>query len=352
MPRTPLRRTRMSVALSLAAALAALAPGTALAQGAFGPFTSLTVFGDSFSDTGNLLALTGGTQPPSPPYAPGRLSNGPLWVEYFAARVGRPADAAPVFLPAAPSGVYAVGVATTSPVAGGPPSTAEQVGRYLTGPGAADPTGLYVLFAGANDLGQASALPTDAARRAAAQAAAHNLAVQAGQLAGIGATAVLLPSLPDLGLTPGALAVPGRSAILSEMTDVFNEALAGELVALRGTLPGTEFLGLHLDNLFTNVLLDARSGGARYGLTNVSVPCLPPFAPPGAPSCDVSVFADQLHPTTRAHELIADAVYDRVVLGEDVGVVPEPTTLALVGGGLVALGAGAVRRRRRVPTGR
>lgn len=341
MPRPPRRRIRASM-LAPAAALAVLIPGVASAQSAFGPFTSLTVFGDSFSDTGNLLLLTGGAQPPSPPYAPGRFSNGPVWVDYFAERVGRPSDAAPVFVPAAPSGVYAVGAAITAPAAGRPPSTAEQVARYITGPGAADPTGLYVLFAGANDLGAASGLPTEAARLAAAAAAAHNLAAQAAQLSAVGATSVLIPFLPNIGFTPGALGVPGRSAILGDMTRVFNDALAGDLAALRGAHPGTDFLGLHLDNLFTNVLRDAQNGGLRYGLTNVTVPCLPPFAPPGAPSCDVSVFADPLHPTTRAHELIADAVYDRVIEGRDVAVVPEPATVVLVGGGLLLLlGVGA-----------
>jgi len=44
-----------------------------------GPFSSLFVFGDSLSDTGNVSILTGGAFPdPSQPYFNGRFSDGPI----------------------------------------------------------------------------------------------------------------------------------------------------------------------------------------------------------------------------------------------------------------------------------
>ena len=59
------------------------------------------VFGDSLSDTGNLFLLTGGTSGdvfttdpdksprlPTPPFYDGRASNGPVWIEQFAAQLG------------------------------------------------------------------------------------------------------------------------------------------------------------------------------------------------------------------------------------------------------------------------
>lgn len=45
--------------------------------------TQVISLGDSFSDTGNLYALTGQRYPP-PPYYEGRFSNGPLWIEHLA----------------------------------------------------------------------------------------------------------------------------------------------------------------------------------------------------------------------------------------------------------------------------
>ena len=70
---------------------------------AFGsPFTSLYFFGDSLTDTGNVLNATStlnrntfGLIPkqPTAPYAPGRFTNGAVWAEQVAARLDRPGDA-------------------------------------------------------------------------------------------------------------------------------------------------------------------------------------------------------------------------------------------------------------------
>jgi len=336
----------------LVMAFAGTLPAAADAQG---PITSLTVFGDSFSDTGNLFQAVG--LPPAP-YFNGRFSNGPVFVDYLASLLGRPGDATPAFLANLSSGNYAIGAArtvdaaVTQPGLGTQivPGTASQIARYATRPGGAfDPTGLYVLFAGSNDLRDAGALTTDAARRAAAQTAALNIVAQANQLAVFGARSILVPFAPNLGLIPEATLIPGRSAILADLSSVFNLTLRSQLGTLRGANPAASFFELSVDNLYTNLLLDAGSGGVRYGLTNTMLPCLPGFAPPGTPvpPCDISLFADALHPTTRVHQLLASAAYDRVINGVDVAVIPEPATLVLVGSGLVTLLGGTLVRRRR-----
>src|SRR6188472_1030511 len=46
------------------------------------------VFGDSLSDVGNTYAAAGA--PLSPPYSNGRYSNGPVWHEQLADRMGVP----------------------------------------------------------------------------------------------------------------------------------------------------------------------------------------------------------------------------------------------------------------------
>ena len=331
--------------VALTAALSGWLPGSLHAQG---PFSSLTFFGDSYVDTGNLRVLTNGAQPPSPPYATGRFSNGPVWVDYLATQLGRPTDAAPVFATQAASGNYAIAGARTT--GGTPPGTDLQIGRYLTRPGTTpgsltDPTGLYALFGGGNDLRDAGGIADPTSRRASAAAAAQRLVGQAGQLSGAGARSVLLFSFPSLAATPEAQRIAGRPAISDELAGIFNSTLAAGIASLQVAQPLTTFFNLRIDNLFTNILTDARSGGGQYGLTNLSTACLPPFAPLGAPSCDVSMFADDLHPTTRTHALIADAAYRYVVTGQNVAVVPEPTTVVLLGGGLVLLGTVARRRR-------
>lgn len=315
------------------------------------PFSSLTFFGDSYSDTGNAYLLTGETLPPSPPYATGRFSNGPIWVDDFAQALGRPADAAPAFLTRAASGDYAVASARTT---GSLISTQAQIASYLSRPGAGpgtatDPSGLYALFAGGDDLRDAGALADPAARQAAAAAAAQNVVTQAGLLAGAGAGNVLLFTLPSLSVTPESQGIPGRPAIEDQLARTFNATLSAGLSGLQTTFGTTRFFDFRLDNLFTNILHDAQAGGSLYGLTNVTTPCFgPPFGPVGAPSCDVSVFADSLHPTTRTDQIIAQAAVRYVTTGENVAVTPEPVTVVLVGAGMLTL-AGVARRRRTPP---
>lgn len=301
--------------------------------------TSLTFFGDSFTDTGNgdlLSALyLGFDLTPSPPYAPGRISNGFNYADYITQRFGFGSVATASLLGGQN---YAIGTATTGAFGGGglPIGMLSQFGMFS---GPTDASGLYVLFGGANDLRVVAGLNV-AQQDLAIQAALTNLGAIAGGLYAQGARNFLIPSLPDLGRTPNAL-VSSNSAVLSAATARFNQQLATHLATWQFVFPNANFLGLHLDNLFSNILTDAAQGGSRYGLTNAAVPC---FALPVP--CSTSVFADDLHPTTAAHQLISDAMYNRVVNGVDVAVVPEPSTVLLVGAGLLACAVGARRRVR------
>jgi phospholipase/lecithinase/hemolysin len=223
--------------------------------------------------------------------------------------------------------------------------TGAQIGSYLTRPGVTpgtltDPTGLYVLFVGGNDLRDAATLATAAERQAAAAGAAQRVLTQATQLAGAGARNVVLFTLPSLGATPEAQAIPGRPAIADQLAMTFNNALIAGITGLRTQLPGATFLNFRLDNLYAEILADASMGGQRYGLTNLTVPCFNP----GAPSCDVSVFADNLHPTTRVHQIFGNSLATFVTT-QNVAVIPEPATIALVAGGLVLVAGVAARRR-------
>jgi outer membrane lipase/esterase len=306
-------------------------------------YTSITFFGDSYVDTGNARLLSNGAQPPSPPYALGRFSNGMVFTDYLAQALNRPGDATPVFLSRAASGNYAVGGARTdSPSVGTASQINSYLGRTVTTPGTlTDPTGLYVLFVGGNDLRDAGGLATEAERQAGAAAAAQRVINQASQLAGAGARNIVLFSLPSLGATPEALATPGRPAIADRLAATFNSTLAGGIMGLQNQIGATTFLNFRLDNLYANILADAMAGGGRYGLTNLTVPCFTT----GAPSCDVSVFADAIHPTTRVHQIFGQSLATYVTSGANVAVVPEPATVALVGAGVAVL-AGVARRRR------
>src|ERR1700709_490686 len=51
-------------------------------------YSRLFVMGDSLSDDGNLYHAVFGLYPQSPPYYKGRFSNGPVWAENLAPKMG------------------------------------------------------------------------------------------------------------------------------------------------------------------------------------------------------------------------------------------------------------------------
>lgn len=51
-------------------------------------YKSLVVFGDSYSDNGNTYRVSANTYPTTMRYFQGRFSNGPVWSEYFAQKIG------------------------------------------------------------------------------------------------------------------------------------------------------------------------------------------------------------------------------------------------------------------------
>ncbi|KAJ3110672.1 hypothetical protein HDU96_006383 [Phlyctochytrium bullatum] len=132
--------------LLLAASLACLASG-ASAQSTI--FTNVVAFGDSYSDSGNVYRSTGNSYPASPPYWQGRFSNGPTWVENLAANLS------------AKLNNYAYGGAVANanalPINADPsfkrfPDLAGQIAEYEASNQNLDPAStLFVVFIGGND---------------------------------------------------------------------------------------------------------------------------------------------------------------------------------------------------------
>ena len=112
-------------------------------------YSALYVFGDSLSDSGNVGVLSGGTIP-APPYAPGRFSNGPVWVETLAANLGLSATAA---LAGGTNWAFG-GAVTGGPFTSSTPTLTAQVSSFYLPSvgGVADPNALYVVWGGGNDV--------------------------------------------------------------------------------------------------------------------------------------------------------------------------------------------------------
>ena len=254
------------VALAAWAVMAlALTPSPASA------FDEIVVFGDSLSDTGNA----------------GRFSNGPVWVEGVASGLGlsvRPSDSGGTN--------YAIGGARLDP-ASGPTSLPAQMQRHLEG-NRLSRKRLYIVYGGGNDL-IAAALGT-----AGDQLVDRCLEALRGmliRLAEQGATDVLVPNLPDVGMTPAAR-LAGQTEIdrAARLSQRFNASLA---VVLRDLETTTSVRLYRLD--VAAIAERARIDPAAFGFVNVTTPCI------GLPNCEGYVFWDGLHPTTAAHARLAEA---------------------------------------------
>lgn len=302
--------------------------GTAVATSARA-IDRVVVFGDSLSDNGNTSALTGGAFPVLP-YFEGRISNGPVWVEGFASALGVPLvnrayagaltddrNTATAFLPTAPgmrTVVEAYVAANTNPVI--------------------NANDLFVIWGGANNY---FAL----ASGGAVGNPVTDIANQVNQLIGVGAKQFLIVNLPSLGNTPGGVG-SGLGGDLNDLTDIHNLGISG-LVANVNAIPTVSAKLFDVQSLFTQIQLNK----AAFGFTDVENPyVINPNGLTGTAPVPVGVgdpnnylFWDEIHPTSKAHGILAQRALAVVV--------PEGSTAGLLGAGCSLLGAGIVIRRRR-----
>ena len=281
-------------------------------------YTSIVIFGDSLSDTGNVADLTQakyGVRVPSPiggDYTDGRFTDGTdtvpaahnffgVWVEQLAAML----PAKPVIKASLDGGTnYAYGFATTGSGTGlftfGPSDSlfvnvnniGQQITDYLaTHPKINDKT-LFVVWGGAIDLLNATST-SDVVN------AAINQTLNVQRLIDAGATQFIVPNLPPLGAVPRLNRSPITSIPATKASILFNVTLATGLTVLRDFNPQRR---LRLDQLdvfrLFNQIIASPSSFALANITDSSQGI--PFINP-----DTFLFWDDLHPTTRGHNILA-----------------------------------------------
>jgi phospholipase/lecithinase/hemolysin len=281
-------------------------------------YTSIVVFGDSLSDSGNVAHLTAtkyGVEIPGPyaDYTAGRFTDGAdtlppaenyfgVWVEQLAATF----PSKPAVVDSLDGGTdYAYGFATTGSGTGlftfGPSDSlyvnvdnvGQQITDYLaTKPKITDKT-LFVVWGGAIDV---------------LYATTENQVIDAGidqilniqRLVDAGATQFIIPNLPPLGSVPRLNGSPATAVPATQASAVYNDVLGGGVALLRflDFDKHPQLSELDVFSLFNKILRSPSS----YSLVNVTM------SSQGMPvDPDTWLFWDDLHPTTRGHNILAVA---------------------------------------------
>lgn len=335
------------------------APGKAPKSG----FISMYLLGDSLSDQGNLFYateyLTGVGIPDAEHYFEGRFGNGEIWAGVLAERMGIALEPSlfrdgifDLTCLAEDTGCgtnYAYGGARTDyhrvevdatkpvPVAflgqGGVlpkdafPWTLDGQRDAFESRNVIDPDGLYVVLSGANDLadlinmvafcqaGIEFGIPEYAIFCTQRGDPSITIRVMAGSInnaiaafVATGATDILVPNLPNLGVVPAITMSnsPQLIGLATLISSQYNQALEGVLAQWDGLV---NIIRLDTFTLLTDLVLNP----GTEGFTNVTDPCYDGFVTPGSGSqeCtepDSYLFWDIEHPTAAFNAYLADKV--------------------------------------------
>lgn len=284
-------------------------------------YSDVIIFGDSLSDTGNIAGAITPNLPP--PYFDNRISNGPLAVDLVAGLLGHDASAAAV-------GGNNFAVVGGNLLGDDLADLSSQISRYLDREqNAVDPNALYLLFMGGNDMRDLRDIASVEVAAERIQLIVAALERELERLSALGAEHFLVVNAADIGRIPQTLVLnevtPGIAARTSDYVEQYNTRL---LAAMENFVARSETT-LRLFDVFSelNKILDSPG---LYGFTVATAGCFNPMGdidpfgfefdrrcdsglfPIIQPNFEGFVFFDSIHPTAAVHQLIGDALIERL----------------------------------------
>ena len=248
------------------------------------------IFSDSLADEGRIYALTDEQLPSPEYYFEGRYSNGPTWPEYaFSDRenyayAGAESDYSNFLEPELGTLVDNTGLLG-------------QVDEYIAAHPTAEDNAAFYIGIGANDI-------LELTRAEAASSTfliagiMENIKLAMHRLETTGAQQFMFIGLPDLAATPIANDMSdAERKLLTAMSEQYNK----ELVLL-STRYGAQYISMN--RLFSMIL----NHPAKYGFTNVTDACFNEQTFEVCDNPEEYVFWDNVHPTTRVHQMFAATV--------------------------------------------
>jgi phospholipase/lecithinase/hemolysin len=291
-------------------------------------YDNIVTFGDSLTDTGNILAVSPFAYD-TQHYSGGGFSNGPVWVDHLLDRL----DFDGIYLianalaggwaPPQGKNIYntAFGGAETGTLET-PPGFVTQVGIWAQNQLPLPENCLCVVWIGGNDflnwITDHQVIQDDPTETVATTVTniITGLTMLVKPEYGLNATDILVITLPDLGKTPannGSYG-PDNSEFATEVTVAFNSALKTALNAFATDNPTLNLITFDVNDLFLKMV----AYPANFGFDNTTQAAFyETAATHGFENVGRYAFWDGIHPSTEAHKVIADQIYGHLVQPPD-----------------------------------
>jgi outer membrane lipase/esterase len=278
-------------------------------------YSSITIFGDSLSDPGNIPKFFFGFNYPPPPYFENQFSNGPVYGKYLDGLFGISSSLSDFAIGGAKSGAGNIGGLPGNPTIGLPNAGIDgEISYYLQHNPRPSKTDLFIVWGGANDyfgdqasLGHLIGNPLKQyllGPSGPVTLTVGNLVDDIRRLAAIGVRNFVIPNLPDLGATPS---FNGQALTKSQgqtLASTHNQALAAAMGALQQQL----HVNITIVDIGT-VFSDLLANPAKYGVdpNHIADQCIQ------SPACVAEhqhyVFWDDVHPTGFVQQTLAEVFF-------------------------------------------
>ena len=256
------------------------------------PLTTLVIFGDGNSDTGNVYNLTNHQWPLVPPYYQGRFSNGPIWIDYLnISNVFNYAYADAMI----DNDIFITGF--TGPNRTIVPGIRQQITTYLTIQNIATTDlskVLYIIWSNGNEYFLSSSISPGIVVR--------TLLSAINELLIIGITQILLVNLPPLQFYPHI----NTNRNLNSLVIEHNDYLSSNITAIRLLYPNIWIQIFDFYSFMANLLLSSNTTLNQMDncWTLIDFTIVDQCSNP-----DEYIFIDQFYLTSSIHRKLANDIH-------------------------------------------
>lgn len=268
-------------------------------SGALNP-SKFVVFGDSLSDQGNVAAFTGYIK--SPPYWGGRISNGPVWVEWTGAGFGITMERGIGDLLNGTNRAWGGAAAGEGYYQGVVMNAGPQIEDYLRNNDVSD-SDLFAIWIGGNNFLQGAT---------ETQYVVDLIIGHLETLDAAGATRIIVMNLPNMDITPYY-----SELTIEEVNDAieggarYNSQLRHDVIAVNARTNAVIQL-VEINKMFDEMA----DSPEYYHITEIAKPVcefegeLCVGSPDSTPPSDGHLFFDSVHPTELAHKILGKAIHE------------------------------------------